>query len=150
MDQELLRLEEEYISLFSGKSVHNHLEFSFTYVPKLATGGVSDILFRFSSVEGIMDAGAAGGDPVKIENVPLGIFSEQANYDVFDRNSSGDGFAYRIPATIEMTVSVSGNILDKHILNVNQLGAVGVMKVTDGTGIQFDPATGQVMRILLK
>ena len=150
MDRELMRLEEEYISLFSGVSIQNEIDLNFTYIPSLISGGLSDLLFRFSSEDGVLDAGATGGDPVKIENVPLGLFSEQSNYDVFDRNSSGDGFAYRIPAIVDMTVLLDGNILDKRVLDINQLGAVGVLKVTDGTGIQFDPLSGRVVRILLK
>jgi len=150
MDQELMKLEEEYISLFNGKSIQGELTYSFSYIPSEATGGVSDLLFRFSNDSGVLEAASAGGDPVNIDNIPLGLFSEQTNYDVFNRNSSNEGFAYRIPATVDMTVSYKGAELINSLVNINQLGAVGVVKVTDGTGIQFDPITGQVVRILLK
>jgi hypothetical protein len=150
MDDRLVELESDYLSLFRGKEVRKSLKFSFNYIPGQAAVGSESTLFRFDETRGAMDASASTGQPVSISMEYLGLFSKAQNFEVLEKNQEREGFYYRIPAHMDCKVFFEGRLLEQINLQVNQLGAEGVIPVADRVDVKFYPNSGSVRKIILK
>jgi len=151
MDSQIMELEEAYLSLFKGVVVEDELSFSFINIPDRAAEGISVILFRFSADDGVINALDASGDPVTISSEKIGLFSQSENYNIFEQSTSIEqGFYYRIPANVKMTVSMNNQVLNHKILPVNQLGASSLIPVMDNIHLQFWPESGLIKKVELE
>ena len=98
-----------------------------------------------------MNALDASGDPVTISAEYLGLFSQDQNFNVFEQTGQkGQGFYYRIPANIKLTISMNDESLGTEILQINQLGSSTIIPVTDNIDIQFYPESGLIKKIILE
>ena len=64
MNQQLDKLETEYLNLFTGNTVKHQLKYNFIYYPSGNDNNMFTPLFRFSAKEGLIDTTNTHGDNV--------------------------------------------------------------------------------------
>ncbi|MCD4768746.1 MAG: DUF4831 family protein, partial [Bacteroidales bacterium] len=103
---EINRLEEEYITLFSGKSSTEIKVFRLFFVPEKEMEGRPVILFRFSPETGVLDASDVTGRPVVVEMIST---NRVININMIEEDrSSGkkyDKLFYRVPEVVNIRVT---------------------------------------------
>lgn len=133
---EISRLEEEYLSLFIGKSYTTQKEHLFDYFPQ-ADDNSATILFRFSKTKGVLPASDLSGSPVLI-----GISSVTGwnNIDVLDKlleekgNQKRETFYYRVPQPAKVRISDANGELYIKTVNVYQLSPL--LRVPSDFGVR--------------
>ena len=113
---ELDKLEEEYLSLFIGKTVENKYTYSFYFDPQPEIDFDRDILFKFSKEHGVMNGfektrvdilkSEVVGNPVLINITPITSSSSLDDFLLVQKNSYKEktGFHYRQPALVRIEV----------------------------------------------
>ena len=102
---EIKRLEDQYISLFAGKSYSRDIEFDFSFVPEENMKNKPVVVFRFSPEKGVLDRNDLSGRPVVAE-----MMSERKMKGINisgDSISSGnyDRIIYRIPEIVDIRIT---------------------------------------------
>lgn len=116
--EEITRLEQEYLTLFIGKSVKDSQTMVFDVVPKADNSSQMYIAFRISDAQGLLPASNIGGRPIVLE---------------FQRESSASGVSesavsakgrifYRTPATMLVKVMDGQKVLLQSRVPVYQFG----------------------------
>lgn len=109
---EIDKLEENYLSLFIGKTVSQTQTKYFSYTPSNPEGE-STILFRYSTTKGIVGATDFSGNPVLLEVKPettTEIYTSIANATTTIRSDKKSEFIYyRIPISSTITISDGKN-----------------------------------------
>jgi hypothetical protein len=105
---EMNRLEDEYLALFAGKSWTVTKTFSYTMIPQKDMAGKQVVLFRFSDLTGISDAGGKSGIPVTLELTPA---RKTKNISVISKpvpenaeSPKYDKLYYRVPDVVTVKV----------------------------------------------
>jgi hypothetical protein len=149
MDRQLVKMEEEFLSLFTGITFQKHLSYTITVNPSSETAGSSMPAFVFSERSGVKDASASGGDKVSISIEPLGDFGTIRSISGQRNGSAGNhGFYYRIPVMAKVRLSISSDINTEGVFPISQLGAVAFLP-PEVTSVQFHPETGAIKTILV-
>jgi len=103
---EINRLEDEYISLFSGKSSSEIRSFKFFLIPEPGMQSRPEIIFRFSAEDGVLDANDLSGRPVVVEMLGAGKLE---NVNIVERPAGVankyDKLFYRMPEVIDIRVT---------------------------------------------
>lgn len=122
---ELNRLEDEYISLFTGKSHSEIQTFRFFLIPEKEMIGRPTIIFRFSPEAGVVDSQDLSGRPVVVEMMTAGkvdkinmIRSDLSQGEKFDK------LFYRIPEVVNVRVTDGRRTLGSSRQLVYQFGPV--------------------------
>ncbi|MCA1756314.1 MAG: DUF4831 family protein [Bacteroidales bacterium] len=122
---EINRLEDEYISLFTGKSAREIKTFRFFMIPTPEMLGQPTILFRFSAESGVVDASDLSGRPVVVEMLKAGKVN---NINMISRDLSvGEKFDklyYRIPELVNVRVTDGRTTLGSTRQPVYQFGTI--------------------------
>lgn len=151
MDQELKKLEDEYMSLFTGITIEKTITYSFTVLPDADDFAGEIPVCIFSERSGVKDLNAAGGERVFVrfettepnQNLVSVIKArEQAAAD-------NHGFYYRIPATSIVTLDVNEDIVLRTNLQIAQFGVVSYLP-SSVTAVQFYPETGGIKNLILE
>jgi len=105
---EINRLEEEYLSLFIGKSYSENSVSNFDYIPNQPDGETS-IIFRFSATKGILASSDLSGNPFLLKSEPETV---PESYDLLFKSISlekgksiKDVIYYRIPISANIKIS---------------------------------------------
>ena len=150
MDEQLQKLEAEYLKLFTGVSMQKSFKKSFTFLPKANDIGKSVPLFQLSKQKGITLENDRSSQNVNviIENneVTKGIlkFSESTLKAV---NNAG-GYYYRIPEYADIKLVYNNKIIFKSNKRINQFGVIS-RTPTFNSKIRFDENTGNVKKIFI-
>ncbi len=102
---EINRLEDQYISLFSGKSYSKEVEFDISFVPGIMMKNKPVVVFRFSPEKGVLESNDLTGRPVVIEMMSdnkleaLKMLPDSAAVNNYDKIS------YRIPEVVDIRVT---------------------------------------------
>ena len=122
---EINRLEDEYISLFTGKSAREKKTFRFFMIPTTEMVGQPTVLFRFSSGAGVVDASDLSGRPIVVEMVKSGNVQ---NINMIQKDLSVgqkyDKLYYRIPEIVNLRVTDGRNTLGSTRQPVYQYGKI--------------------------
>jgi hypothetical protein len=122
---EINRLEDEYISLFSGKSHREIKSFKYFFVPSKEMVGKPNIIFRFSPESGVVDSKDISGRPIVVELISTGKVS---NVNMVSRDNSGlkqyDKLYYRIPELVNVRVTDGRRNLGNSRQYIYQFGPV--------------------------
>jgi len=151
MDQELQRMENEYLSLFTGIKIEKTLNFSFTVVPELIEENAPIPVFVFSERSGIKDVGSAGGDKMFL-NIEYLMDNQQLSAVTSSRSpseKSNQGFFYRLPVTARVSMEINKDIKVEEVYQIAQFGTVTYLPGT-AAAVQFYPETGGVKNILME
>lgn len=149
MDEQLKKMEAEYLSLFTGLTFQKHLVYSITVNPARDDAGTSIPVFVFSERSGIKDAGAAGGEKVSLGIESMGDFGTLRSITSQRNSSGGDrGFFYRIPVMARVRLNISTDLNVEGVFPISQLGTVSFLP-PNVTSVQFHPETGGVKTLLV-
>ncbi len=123
--QELNQLEEEYVSLFAGKTYSDTITRSFYYVPQVNQEPERYVFFRFSDETGFHDALGTIGKPLVLELRNM-HFTEVLHAMQFPL--SGPTYEnvlfYRIPDMASVKVFYSSNTILEAEVKIFQYGSV--------------------------
>lgn len=100
---EINRLEDQYISLFVGKSYASNEEFDFSFVPDYSMKNKPVVIFRFSREKGVLEKNDLSGRPVVIELMSNNAF-ENINLISDSTLNVYDKIIYRIPEVVDIRV----------------------------------------------
>ncbi|MDR1680659.1 MAG: DUF4831 family protein [Prevotellaceae bacterium] len=123
---EIRRLEEEYLSLFLGKTTTDEQSAVFFVTPVATQKKHLYVAFRLSDTEGLLAPDNLAGRPVTLE-----LTVDKKNLDLPSVAPAGTGhnsktphIAYRIPETVRLSLHDGQTSLLQTRLPVYQLGAV--------------------------
>jgi hypothetical protein len=152
--QQVEKLENEYVSLFLGKSFKSEQEFTFNYIPG-NENLKNEVLFRFSEEKGILPKNDISGKPISIE-----MSKDQIQYSSIENicqqttpNSGRSGLFYRIPVNATFTISEGINALYSGRIAVAQFGLitpVPELLIREDCSLNFDPVTGNLKSVYTK
>ncbi|MBM3437365.1 MAG: DUF4831 family protein, partial [Bacteroidetes bacterium] len=149
MDQELKTLENEYLSLFTGIIVEKTLNYSFAVLPENNNESESIPVFVFSERSGIKEPGSAGGEKInlKIEMpvLPSGMVSINKDRE----KTTEQGFFYRIPATVNVSLEINSDLKAHGIFQIAQFGSVTFLP-SNISSVQFFPETGGIKNLIIE
>jgi len=124
--KEIQRLEDEYLSLFIGKTYTSYSTQTFSYVPTNSEGE-STILFRFSEIKGILPQTDLSGRPILLEvEVPNTSLLDSAYKSLNTRIQKDEltRFYYRVPAYTNISVVDGSEVLAKRRVAIYQYGPI--------------------------
>ena len=115
---ELARLEEEYLTLFTGYSEFQTQKMKFDVVPEAGRENQLYIAFRISDKNGLVPADDMTGRPVVMEIVSQNF--EQPETETV--KSKGELVHYRIPAVSTVKIKNGAELLLQSRIPIYQLG----------------------------
>ena len=151
MSEELKKMEEEYLSLFTGITIEKTLHYSFTVLPDPEKESTLSPVFVFSVKGGIKDLNSAGGEKIYLR-VEKPENAGQIASIVKGRNNEGDGkhgFYYRIPVSSKVSIEVNNDLKVMGYFNIAQYGIVTNLPSTI-SAVQFHPETGGLKNIIVE
>jgi hypothetical protein len=149
MDQQLQKLEKEYLTLFTGISLNK--TFSYTFFVKPTEPDQTVPVCVFSERSGIKSADASGGEKIELVIESTGDFSAIQSV-VNKRNSTNtekQGFYYRIPVMSHVKMALSKDLKVDVVFPISQFGVVTYLPPA-ATSVQFYESTGGVKTMLVK
>ena len=154
MAAELGKMEENYLTLFIGKSAKQTYEFSFDFVPgqKAAKG---EVFFRFSEDRGVLPKSDLSGRPIVIEvNKAENLTAKQIGLSTSENPEAGkSGLYYRMPGMAEIRILDGSTQLAGARAPIAQFGTTAPVpeNLLDGSyRLEFYPSTGAVKNITAK
>jgi len=139
LKDESIRMENEYLRLFTGVAVKSYLKYTFTFLPASDNVGFNVPLFRLSKT-----AGVGNGEEVSIHVTPSGNTASITS----SPEGSGLGIYYRLPEEALVKVLFRGNTAAQIFTSIPQLGKLGVLP-PDASNIEFDGETGGLRSVQL-
>jgi len=122
---EMNRLENKYIALFTGTRLMDSIEYTIPWIPQKNNLSEPEMLFRFSTEGGMMKQDQQQGVPVWIEADTLE--KAQKMEDLFHNHWSsvqGASFYYRIPMRSMITLQYGEQVMARKYLDISQYGPV--------------------------
>ncbi len=119
---ELTRLENEYISLFIGKTIIKQSQHSFEFIPDGNQAEQTDVLFRFSFSKGILAVNDLTGSPVSIKVEKQNQDEPFKSMNVNNDNADISELIYRVPVSCNIELNDETHSLGKSKLFIYQLG----------------------------
>lgn len=116
--EEIQRLEEEYLSLFIGKTYSGVEVYYFDVIPTAEQNKQSYIAFRFSETQGVLPSGNVAGRPIVLE---LQAEKSAASVDTGGSSKTAQIF-YRVPQAVLARLLDGQKVLIQDRLPVLQLG----------------------------
>jgi len=151
--KELKRIENDYLSLFVGKSNYEKQTFGFDYVPK--SGGKSEAIFRVSEENGIVSATDLSGKPVmidfEIDNELVQKFNGLAKSD--NPSAGESGVYYRVPGRATVKLINDMNVIATARLTIAQFGVVAPLPeelLFGEYSIDYNTETGSIQSVIKK
>lgn len=120
---EIGRLEEEYLSLFLGKSVADQQTVVFDVIPTASNSKQMYIAFRLSDTQGLLPANNVSGRPIVLELVADGENIAPTAFNEALAASKGK-IVYRKPVTVLAKLIDGQNVLMQSRIPVYQLGKI--------------------------
>ena len=151
MDQELKKLEREYLSLFTGISIEKTIHYSFTVLPEPEDALGEMPVCIFSERSGVKDLNSAGGERIfiRFETTPTNQDLLSAIKAREQLATDSHGFYYRIPASSLVTLEVNDDIVLRGNLQIAQFGTISYLP-SSVTAVQFHTKTGGIKNLILE
>ena len=149
--KELKQMEEDYTSLFVGKSEYQKGIYSFDYVPG-KTPGKAEVLFRISGENGIVPSTDLSGKPVMIEfETDKNLVQKYADGAKSENPNAGEsGVYYRMPGQATIKIINDLNVIATARATIAQFGEVAPVPeelLYGNFSILFHPETGAIKSI---
>lgn len=127
---EMNRLEQEYLSLFTGKRVMNTYHYSVEFIPDPDNQVKRTVLFRFSDREGILSVNDKSGKPVMLEITKKDKTVPLDQYKVWQDNHRNTNLLYyRVPDKARVRITDGEKTYAEKEFPVDQYGSVLSMPV---------------------
>ena len=148
MNNELTKIENDYLNLFTGQTTTAFEQYRFTFIPDAKSLNQAKPIFYFSSNNGISLQDS-------INNTPVNLIAEKHNVmnsldsSIIQRNSNkkyNKGLYYRIPDQATITIKYKNEIKAEKELLINQFGLTTNLPQFDNKVI-FYPKSGTIKSI---
>ena len=154
MTQELGKMEENYLSLFIGKSSKQTYDFSFDFIPGQKTSK-GEVCFRFSDDRGVLPKSDLSGRPIVIEVTKADdLATKQSEFSSSANPEAGkSGLYYRMPGMSEIRILDGTTQLAGARTPIAQFGTIAPVPedLLDGNyKLEFYPNTGAIKSITEK
>lgn len=143
MNQELLRLENEYLSLFSGTYKLTDEHYTFYCSPRSNQNNSSIPVFYFSESRGPRQKGGGSAVNIVIKSNDINSLSD------IRASNNIEGIVYRVPQAAEVWAEYEGKRFGGQIMQLPQLGKIRSANINN-MGFELYPATGNVKMIEVK
>lgn len=152
--KELKRTEQNYITLFVGRTTYKKESYSIDYIPGLKDKNPA-VAFRISDENGVVPASDLSGKPVMIEfETVAGLADQYTGKAASDNPDAGSsGVYYRMPGVANVKVSYEMNTLATARETIAQFGVVAPLpeELLNGAySVSFHPETGAIKSIVKK
>ena len=141
MNEELLALEQEYLSLFTGASSTTALQYSFIYIPATGSLGSTVPVFKLSKSAGIQESGSG-------ENISIRITTSGNTAGISSTAVPSGGLPYRMPESAEVKLFYGGNVVAQASMPFSQFGKLASLPA-GASDVSFDENTGGLKRVKL-
>jgi hypothetical protein len=132
MDQELQKMEQQYLALFLGRETKELESLHFVFDPE--TSNLSKLLMSYTDENGHSHKVLLRITPLNAIHFPSATKAEP------------DFLFYRIPVKAKVEVLVDGQSFFSEVYSLPQLGVVRTTSL-DKTSLRFDPQTGTLIRV---
>jgi hypothetical protein len=119
---EITRLEEEYMTLFTGYSEFQTQNTRFEVVPEAGLESQMYVAFRLSDTAGLVPADNLSGKPVIMQIIPQEFAQTEVSAEEVKNNQKPVLAYYRIPAVCTVKLMDGANLLLQSRMPVYQLG----------------------------
>ena len=151
MSEQLAKMEQEYMKLFTGITQTETLQYRYYYFPESQVYSASIPLFKFSKKEGIVKENSRVGDMVYIHidrarnTTLLDKFVENNRHD----KASNHGLFYRIPEYAKFTIKEGDDLKAEASFLISQFGVVTSLPARNAK-VQFYPNSGAIRKVEIK
>lgn len=151
---ELKRTEDNYISLFVGRTTYEKNSYMVDFMPKNANGK-GDVVFRISDENGVVPASDLSGRPVMIEiETENDLNQKYSGLAKSENPAAGEsGVYYRMPAMATIKMISDLKLVASARVPIAQFGVVAPVPedmLYGGYAIRFHPETGAIQSIVKK
>ena len=122
---EMNRLEEQYLSLFTGKKMTDTVQYTLRWTPDSVNLEEPEMLFRFSQNRGILKPDQQQGTPVWLE-LELTQDPSKLSRSLRDKFAASNRpqFFYRLPVDATLRLKFGDSLMAKKYIELYQLGPV--------------------------
>lgn len=148
---ELRNEEEEYLSLFIGKTFTRTIHQKFFYTPSLEQENKQVIAYLHPD-KGIVSDKSIKTLPIILEVKPLNTLAPlDSALNKFKKTTKKQGIVYRIPEPADIKLSLGNTMLIEKQLPIAQYGTLNNLPVNflkrKNSSVEFDPLTGNISLI---
>lgn len=150
MDNQMEKMEDEYLLLFKGTTQYKIINYSFTFIPEIANEGKNNNLFKFSNRKGITDLNDKEGNFVSIVTESMNVTKDIQSVENKDKKSKTESayFYYRLPEKVRFDVNYLGKSIASDEFSISQFGEIGRLPADGISSMEFYPQTGVLKRII--
>ncbi len=148
MYTELIKLEQDYLNLFTGITSTEIIRYRFLHTPGFQDDD-QKLLFRFSGKNGISGTNDDAGTPVWLHYTRSNTtqqLGEKIRANAMDSHLAKKGFHYRIPEHADLKLKIGETTRASTRILVSQFGIITYLPAVD-MEISFCPKTGSVKSI---
>ncbi len=148
MNNELLKMENEYLNLFTGKTQIINEHYSFTYIPDKNYPTYIQPILRFAANKGILTNDSVNGNPVFIRIQKINDMYP-LDSSVIERNKNkkyNHGLFYRIPCQANVEIIFKNEIITGTEMLINQFGQITNIDIGENK-VKFFPNSGALKSI---
>lgn len=149
MYDEMNKLENDYLDLFTGVTNHKIINYRYIVRPSKTDIKEGSLLFRFSTTEGIIPLTSEGGINVELKYAPINTtYLLEQNISKITSKGQKDsrGFHFRIPEYSDIYLYLGNNRRAQTRMHINQFGVISHLPARD-MRIDFHPQTGSIKSI---
>lgn len=149
--EEMNKEEEEYLSLFIGKSFVIKRKVIFSYIPSSERAGKQEVLAFFDPSKGLTGTKSAGSKAITMDfNTMENLYFQ----DTLPQKNKPKGLAYRKPAQTKFRVYEGSSVIQQIQLPIAQLGRICYLPkkkyVTRKRILVFNPVSGDLIKTEVK
>ena len=149
---ELRKEEEEYLSLFIGKTFTRKYNYRFYYSPAIQNCGKQEVLAFLNTEKGLSAEKSGKVLPLTLVINRNGNLSQlDTAISKFKKTTAKQGIVYRIPELATINISLGNNSMLKKQFPIAQFGILNSMPCKSLKGknstVEFDPLSGNVVKI---
>ncbi len=145
MNEQLKKMENEYLELFTGSTEKSMVRYRFYYLPTLIQAGETTTLFHFSTTGGVTSSPHARSAPVQI-TASRDLATQQMSVFTMSPTTQKPvdrGFYYRIPEFGKVVINKEEVTLAEKRMLISQFGVITSLP-PDDLRILFHPNTGAI------
>ncbi len=145
MIEELKELENEYLSMFIGKTNSETFVKTFYVIPE--EGQTSVVLGKFSDTEGFNAIKTGESVRINFTDISTSSVINKLSTDEIQNMTYNNKLFYRNPANVTMQLNYGDNVIYENRLKISQLGDV-MLHPMNKMRLLFDTNTGQILSII--
>ncbi len=149
MYDEMDRMENDYLNLFTGITASDTIRYRFVHRPEKEDIASRHTLFYFSSSTGVLPEGDTDGLPVTItydRSKAADAVANQIHQQPGPKTTEPKGIHYRIPEYADLTIFIGDQTRAEARMLVNQFGIVTHLSAQD-MQIELHPQTGSIKSV---